>query len=274
MDESFFEEYTSRDAILKYTKGTAGYGISYLLDHDYKEVYLNAVALLPADVKQRGIRVLEFGCGGGMNLVHLVSVLNQKGISINKAVGTDFSPVLVDAAKKESNNYLQPEDRNKVDFIVARNESLVADLSAAGHAGSGSLFGSFDFILGVNTFRYCHRSGSEMACAQDIKSLLSPGGICVNIDMNNRFPAFRSAIKNKFRTMKEEECYVPSLQEYASPFEKNGFEILRKEHFCWIAHSAGPALCLALRIASPFLNVLAKSRAMRSLVVARKPAST
>ena len=34
MDEAFFEEYTSHDAILKYTRATAGYGISYLLDHD------------------------------------------------------------------------------------------------------------------------------------------------------------------------------------------------------------------------------------------------
>ena len=41
--DPFFREYTSRDAILKYTKATAGFGISYLLDHDYKQVYLEAI---------------------------------------------------------------------------------------------------------------------------------------------------------------------------------------------------------------------------------------
>ena len=41
--DAFFLEYTSQDAILKYTKATAGFGISYLLDHDYKAVYLDAL---------------------------------------------------------------------------------------------------------------------------------------------------------------------------------------------------------------------------------------
>ena len=92
MDEAFFEEYTSHDAILKYTRATAGYGISYLLDHDYRDVYLQALSHVPAETKRRGIRILEFGCGGGMNLVHLMSVLRQAGVRVEKAVGTDFSP--------------------------------------------------------------------------------------------------------------------------------------------------------------------------------------
>jgi hypothetical protein len=130
---------------------------------------------------------------------------------------------------------------------------------------------SFDFILGVNTMRYCHRSGHEMSCAHDIMDLLVPGSVCVNIDMNNRFPAFRSALKNVFRRHNEEECYLPSLEEYAAPFEKTGFEILRKEHFCWIPHSGGKFMCAVLSAMTPVLNAVGKSRAMRSLVVARKP---
>jgi hypothetical protein len=43
--DSFFREYTSQDAILKYTKATAGFGISYLLDHDYKAVFLTSLSL-------------------------------------------------------------------------------------------------------------------------------------------------------------------------------------------------------------------------------------
>jgi hypothetical protein len=110
-------------------------------------------------------------------------------------------------------------------------------------------------------------------CARDIFRLLKPGGICVNIDMNNRFPAFRSALKNKFRDNKqpEEECYLPSLKEYTEPFQQAGFEILRSKHFCWIPHSAGPSMTAVLRPLSPVLSLLAGSRAMRSLVVAKKP---
>ena len=220
MDEAFFEEYTSHDAILKYTKATAGCGISYLLDHDYKDIYMRALENLSPEVKQRGIRMLEFGCGGGMNLVHLVSVLTQAGIKIQTAMGTDFSPVLIDAAKRESKNYLRPEDQGRIEFHIAKNESLVADISAATGTDRAKLLASFDFILGVNTMRYCHRGGREISCARDIMELLAPGGICVNIDMNNRFPAFRSALKNKFRSHKLEECYIPSLEEYAAPFER------------------------------------------------------
>ena len=94
------------------------------------------------------------------------------------------------------------------------------------------------------------------------------------IDMNKRFPAFRSALKNKLRGKKasEEECYLPSLDEYTAPFHEEGFEVLRSEHFCWIPHSGGQFMTGLLRSLSPMLNAVAPSRAMRSLVVAKKPA--
>jgi hypothetical protein len=84
LQAAFFKEYASPEAIYKYTSATAGYGISDLLEHDYKEVYLQALGLLPREVKERGIRILEFGCGGGMNLLHLMSVLNRQGIRIEQ----------------------------------------------------------------------------------------------------------------------------------------------------------------------------------------------
>ena len=123
--------------------------------------------------------------------------------------------------------------------------------------------------MGVNTFRYCHRLGKEQDCAADIYRLLRRGGICVNIDMNDRFPAFRSRFKGPVQD--PVETYTPSLEEYASPFKTSGFEIIKKENFCWIPHSAGRALTLCCRLLSPLLNLVARSRAMRSLVVARKP---
>src|SRR5438552_6235369 len=269
--DAFFREYTSQDAILKYTKATAGFGISYLLDHDYKTVYLEALRHLPQHIRQQPIRILEFGCGGGMNLLHLISVLGQEGIQVESAIGTDFSPVLIDAARREAKNYLPDQERRKVEFHVAKNERLMEDLSASLEKAKSKLGNSFHFILGVNTIRYCHRAGKELDCAQAIFDLLMPGGICVVIDMNDRFPLFRSTLKNRFRKHKEEECYLPSLKEYAAPFMKVGFETLRTEHFCWIPHSAGGFMCGLLSRMSPLLNTVANSRAMRSLVVSRRP---
>ena len=271
--DSFFREYTSQDAILKYTKATAGFGISYLLDHDYKNVYLQALALLPADVKRGPLRMLEFGCGGGMNLLHLLTVLSRDGFNVEQAIGTDFSPVLVEAANKEARTYLNPDQQSRVQFCVAKNETLLEDLSAGLGQELSKLENSFQFIIGVNTIRYCHRVGKQFDCARDIFRLLIPGGVCVVIDMNNRFPAFRSALKNRFRNQKqkEEECYIPSLEEYTQPFEETGFEVLRMEHFCWVPHSGGEFMSRLLSKLSSVLNAVAGSRAMRSLIVAKKP---
>src|SRR5882762_1750175 len=267
--DAFFREYTSNDAILKYTKATAGFGISYLLDHDYKTVYLKALNQLPQHISRQPIRILEFGCGGGMNLLHLISVLSREGIQVESAIGTDFSPVLIDAARREAKNYLRDDEQRKVEFHVAKNETLIGELSVSMRRAKSELQNSFHFILGVNTIRYCHRAGNELDCARAIFDLLVPGGICVVIDMNDRFPAFRSALKNTLRGKKEreEECYLPSLEEYTAPFHQVGFEVLRSEHFCWIPHSAGQFLTGLLRSLSPVLNMVARSRAMRSLVV-------
>src|SRR5258706_6782270 len=114
--DTVFQEYTSQEAIVKYTKATAGFGISYLLDHDYKRVYMQALSHLPNQARQREIRMLEFGCGGGMNLVHLISVLEREGIRIEKAVGTDFSPVLINAAEQEAMHYLLPDAQRILEF--------------------------------------------------------------------------------------------------------------------------------------------------------------
>jgi SAM-dependent methyltransferase len=268
----FFREYTSRDAVLKYTRATAGFGISYLLDHDYKQIYLSALRLLPAEVRHQGIRILEFGCGGGMNLVHLVSLLRREGIDVSRAVGTDFSPVLIEAAKREARSYLRQHDRRKVDFYVAKNETLIGNLSEVTGQARSELENSFHLILGVNTIRYCHRAKTELDCAQDISRLLAPRGICVAIDMNNRFPLFRSVLRDPLRRNRGREYYLPSLEEYAAPFAKAGLAIVRKEHFCWIPHSSGAVLCSLLSTVRPVLDAVVKSRAMRSLVVARKPA--
>jgi SAM-dependent methyltransferase len=269
--EPFFRQYTSQEAVAKFTKATAGFGISYLLDHDYKSVYLEAVSVVPHQSHEGGIRILEFGCGGGMNLLHIISMLSSNGIHVARAVGTDFSPVMIDAARREAKDYLRGQDFHNLQFYVARNESLISDLSTSAGIDKSSLQNSFHFILGVNTIRYCHDAKRERDCVSDIFNLLMPGGICVVIDMNNRFPLFRSDLRNRLRLKKEKQCYVPSLEEYAAPFVNEGFELLRREHFCWVPHSAGRFMAGLLRTLSPILDAVARSMAMRSLVVAKKP---
>jgi SAM-dependent methyltransferase len=271
MAETFFREYMSPAAIAKYSRATAGRGISYLLEHDYKEVYLEALRLLPADIQQGGIRILEFGCGAGMNLLHLVSLLMREGINVTSALGTDFSPVLIETAKREAKSCLPEGELRKLEFHLAKTETIISDLSAAAGIDRSSLENSFHFVLGVNTIRYCHAAKTEMDSVRAIFNLLAPGGVCVIIDMNNRFPFFRSELRNRLRWKKKLECYIPSLEEYTAPFVKAGFELLRSEHFCWVPHSAGKFKTAFFIRMSPVLNKIARSRAMRSLVVTRKP---
>jgi SAM-dependent methyltransferase len=272
MYDKFLEEYVSEEAVRKYSTGTAGFGINYLLRHDYAEVYLSVVKSLLGTSPARPLDLLEFGCGGGMNIIGLISLLEENKVPVGSACGTDFSPTLVQTAMQEAKTSLSPELTAKLRFHVARNERLVEDLSVASDKTVEDWLGSIDLIVGVNTFRYCHRLGKEKDSAADIKRLLRPGGACVIIDMNDRFPAFRSHLRGSVED--PTECYLPSLEEYASPFRVAGFEIIKKENFCWIPHSAGRTLTVCCRLASPLFNLVARSRAMRSLVVARKPSRT
>lgn len=268
MYEKFLDEYVSEDAVRKYTTLTAGYGITHLLRHEYARIYMNAVDTYLHPSISRPLRLLEFGCGGGMNVTRLVELLAERKIPVDRAYGSDFSPRLVEAAGVEAKVYLPAELAKKLRFFVARNEKLKDDLAEG--LGGEDPDGSFDLIIGVNTFRYCHRLGKELDCAEDIFRLLRPGGICINIDMNAGFPAFRSRLRRN--DLDDAECYLPTLEEYSTPFQAAGFEVLRRKNFCWIPHSAGLLLTRACQIASPFLNLIAQKRAMRSLVIARKPA--
>jgi len=270
MRDVFLEEYSTADAVRKYIRRTAGSGIEYLLDHDYADIYLDVITNYILDTaKCTGLRLLEFGCGGGMNIIHLLSLLERKGIPVAHAYGTDFSKMLIEAANREADEHLSSELRSKLHFAVARNESLIDDMASQLGVGKDKLNGSFHLILGINTVRYCHRIKKERECAQGLLELLDDGGGCVVIDMNKGFPFFRSFISDRLTMSREEYC-LPSLDEYASPFSIAGFEIIRKEHFCWIPHSAGARMQRVLRALTPTLNALARSHAMRCLVVARK----
>jgi SAM-dependent methyltransferase len=271
----FLKEYSSESAVKKYTKGTAGYGISYLLDNDYKTIYLEAIRkYLSPHMLQAGINMLEFGCGGGMNIIHLMSTLGEEGIPVKSACGTDFSEKLIEAAVSESRKYLAPGQGKSLAFCVARNENLIEDLSLRLNIERSVLQGSFHLIFGVNTIRYCHRLHKTKDCLKDIFALLARGGICIIIDMNQEFPLFRSKLRNLLAIRNKgdrEECYIPSLEEYARPFPEVGFEIITKKNFCWVPHSAGQFLTNACRVTAPLLDLVVPGYAMRSLIIARKP---
>lgn len=268
MNKSFLDEYNSRDAILKYSTKTAGHGVNYLIEHDYARVYDQAIEIC-RQTSDTPLRLLEFGCGAGMNLIGLLSRLERRRIPVERAYGTDFSASLIESARHEAQAFLRPDLQHNVSFHVARNERLSADLSAAIGGAADALFGAFDLVFGVNTFRYCHRLHTAQDCADDVFRLLRRGGVCVMIDMNDRFPLFRSHLKRTAESPKE--TYLPSLDEYAEPFERAGFELITRDRFCWIPHSAGPTLTRICRALSPVLNTAVRSRAMRSLIVARKP---
>jgi SAM-dependent methyltransferase len=269
MDQSFLTEYNSDAAVQKYSAKTAGLGINYLLEFEYGPIYLDALKnKLKAPIGD-GLRMLEFGCGVGMNLLHCLATLRRERIPVEAAYGTDFSDRLIEEARLAALP-LDPMIRSRVNFLVARNEELVSRLAADFGVAERQVDNTFHFIIGVNTFRYCHRIGKTTQCAGDIYRLLKPGGVCVMIDMNNKFPAFRSRF-NERRTKPKDERYIPTLQEYAAPFASAGLEILDRRNFCWIPHSASASLLSIGRAVTPVLNAVIPSFAMRSLVVSRKP---
>ncbi len=271
---SFLEEYNSQESIRKYTRQTAGHGISYLLDHEYGRIYLECIEkYIPKSRLKTGVRLWEFGCGGGMNLLHLVSLLEGQGIQVDLACGTDFSDTLIRAAKLEAKSLIPPHRQSNIRFTVASNETLVEEAGPGLAMPQNELLGSFDLVFGINTIRYGHRLKNVDRCVDGIYTLLRDGGVCIVIDMNRQFPAFRSRLRSVLHNHDSEETFLPTLDEYARPFASAGFEIVTKKNFCWIPHSAGQRLTGLMRFATPALNTLAPNRAMRSLVISRKLAT-
>ena len=72
INKAFLAEYTSAESLRRYTAGTAGYGISHLLDHVYGKLYIQTITAELRNLNgPEGIRLLEYGCGAGMNLIRL-----------------------------------------------------------------------------------------------------------------------------------------------------------------------------------------------------------
>jgi SAM-dependent methyltransferase len=268
----YMQEYTRDDIIAKYISDTAGAGIAYILQHVYAPVYLRAIReLIASRPKGHKFRVMEYGCGGGRNLLRIAELRGAEGAPLEGAYGVDFSPPMIEAAKKEAQDHLPEDLKSKLVYAVAGNENLMSDLCRELRSSREELSGKFDLIVGVNTTRYAHRLQREKELSQDILTLLRPGGQTIMIDMNKYFPFFRSRVREGF-PQKGDESYIPSLREYTRPFKDAGFEIKVSRNFCWIPHSANSNLLGVCRTLAPLLDVCCSPLAMRSLVVGRKPA--
>ena len=139
MQRSFLEEYNSNHAILKYSSQTAGHGVSYLIEHEYADVYDQAIETCRR-TSSEPLRLLEFGCGAGMNVIGLLSRLARHSIPIKDAFGTDFSESLIESARREARAFLPPVLREKLSFHVASNERLGVELAAATGTSAGALY--------------------------------------------------------------------------------------------------------------------------------------
>jgi len=267
INKVFYAEYTDSDSVRRYVGATAGEGIAHILDRVYGPLYVEGInTLLNEGIASGGFRILEYGCGGGMNLIWILRLLEAKGIDVLAGVGADFSPSMIAEAEAESAAHLSPALAEKARFIVAANETIQSD-SEKTQAGDG---GPYHLILGVNTFRYAFRLKQASSTARQLYDLLAPGGISIMIDMNGRFPFFKSRLPNRL-TMSEEQRYLPRLAEYASPFKEAGFTIDTEKCFCWVPHSSGRMLVAVSAGLSPVLQSLFGAFAMRCLVVGRKP---
>jgi SAM-dependent methyltransferase len=270
MNDVYLEEYTASENVRKYVTETAGHGIAYVLPKVYGPIYARLLRELAQHKSgSAGLRVLEYGCGGGMNLLWIARYLLQHHIPLEIAVGTDFSPQMTDAAAKEAALQLDPQHRRLAAFHTVANENLARQLPAAMGLPGNQGAGYFDFAVGVNTYRYCFRLKKELESAQGLYALLRPGGYSVMIEMNHDFKFFRSKRRNIDKP--SDQTYLPTLDQYEAVFRQAGFEIVTKKNFCWVPHSASPALTTTLRAATPFLDLFFRRYASRSLVVARKP---
>ncbi len=266
----FLMEYTDDDSIKRYITNTAGKGIQYILTNVYGPLYSRVIDSICLETgANKGFRVLEYGCGAGMNLLYILRLLASKEVPLVTAIGTDFSMVILQAAERERERFVRQEDHKKITFLQASNESLLDDLAKGLAQHESALRDSFDLIVGVNTFRYTARLHKQQKCASDIAYLLAPGGYSIMIDMNNKFPLFKSRFDVHKRRPKE-QTWLPSLEEYTAPFRSANLEILQARHFCWIPHSASTPIVVAAKLLTPILNTIVPTFAMRSLVIAKK----
>ena len=83
----------------------------------YGNLYLEILhQCVPRSWRENGLRLWELGGRAGMNLLHLVALLERSGMAVDCAYGTDFSEPSIAAAHSESRKHLTPAQNTKVHF--------------------------------------------------------------------------------------------------------------------------------------------------------------
>jgi SAM-dependent methyltransferase len=267
--------HTRPEIIARYVSPTVAYVVKSVYGQIYKRIIQTLTRRRPTGYP---FRILEYGCGPGMNLLEVIELFLAQGAHPVNAIGTDFSPPMIEAARCEAKKRLGTE-LNIVSYFVARNEALTHDLASLLGVQPSDLQNTFDLILGVNTFRYAYRLNKANTCAREIFSLLRPGGYSVMIDMNRGFRFVGSNMHDIFTRAKQKD-YIPSLQQYSRPFYYAGFVIeesrtffcFTSDHFCaWLPCSARSLLVSLCRDLIPFWNTCFSPLARHSLVIGNKP---
>lgn len=253
--------------IKRYRSATARPGKHFMLRSTYLPAFLDSLSSAVRDSKAEAARTLEFGCGGGMATFYLADELRRRGVPVELMVGADLVPNMIAAARKDLADNGGEWTMERLRFVVAPHERLIDDLPVGLGLGLEELEGSFHLAFGVSTFRYAVQEGTAAHVVAQFHRLLAPGGRVVMFDMNSRFPYGKHAPQEKHASFSG----VPTLDQYARPFSDAGFEIMRRDMLGWVPHSAKGLEFWAARAASPVLGLVAPSRAMRSLVIARKP---
>jgi SAM-dependent methyltransferase len=274
----YLVEYSQPTVIARYLSDTGVPAFTYLVRTVYTSIYQEIVKTLVSHNPERhGFRILEYGCGGGMNLVQLIRLFQAQGAQLTEAIGTDFSPPMIDAARNEAKQQLSVELNAVTTYVVARHETITRDLASGLGVSLGELQNTFDLILGVNTFRYAHRLKKDETFARELFTLLRPGGYSIMIDMNRGF-RFVGSHAHDLCTRAKQRYYIPSVRQYSGPFLKAGFLITRARTFygltrlaSWVPASAEVplhSLFWALRSA---LDTYLSPFARHALLIAKKP---
>lgn len=277
--EVYLAEYSQPRVIAFYLPGTAATGIGNIVKNVYRPIYQKIIkTILSQRPNQYEFRILEYGCGGGMNLLELIDLIHAEGAHVASAIGTDFSAPMLEAARGEAARSLSAEQNSTVTYLAASHGMLTQDIAASLRMQPQELHNTLDLVLGVNTFRYAYRLKQAKICARELFGLLRPGGYSIMIDMN-RSVRFKGSRAYDCLTRSKQQYYVPNLREYSTPFQEAGFSIEEvRRFFCftrldcaWLPFQLRTLVLSLCRRLRPTFDLYLSFLAQHTLVIAKKP---
>ncbi|RFZ82271.1 class I SAM-dependent methyltransferase [Mucilaginibacter terrenus] len=177
-----------------------------LYDQKHAFVYQFGENVLELLAAQPGERVLDLGCGTG----YLTDQIRIQGANV---IGADASPEMIKKAK---------ETYPEVDFVVADGTNFHFDEK-------------FDAVFSNATLHWIKKADAAIKCVYDS---LKPGGRFVaemggKGNVQHLIAATRQVLrKHGYHKQAETEIwYFPSLADYTSRLEAQGFRVTYASHF-------------------------------------------